>query len=171
MINLIQIDKSGREIFEKDYSIALALNKKDIYGCNISQGIKDVVLNEFRNNKLWKLDNSIKKERSRLAIRLHTSIVILLIKKALYGIGSSSLINIQICNDFDGHFHEIKEMIYSNISKLMPSFNKEDIVLAKFQKPSVIDTAAKNFREKNNDSKIYSHLEINLEELLMLMRR
>jgi len=39
MITLFQIDKSGSDIFEKDYSIVLAANKKEVYGINIPQEI------------------------------------------------------------------------------------------------------------------------------------
>lgn len=35
MITLFQIDKSGSEIFEKDYSISVVKNKKVVYGINI----------------------------------------------------------------------------------------------------------------------------------------
>lgn len=128
MITLLQIDKSGSDVFEKDYSIAMILNKKEVYGINVPQIIKDSILNEFNQGKLGKLAENHKRERLRLSIRLHTSIIILLIKKALFDLGEIEDLNIEICNDFDGHFHEIKDMIHKHISKLTPSFKPEDII-------------------------------------------
>ena len=50
MITLFQIDKSGNEIFEKDYSLVLVLNKTDVYGINIPQSIKDNLNHLFKKN-------------------------------------------------------------------------------------------------------------------------
>ncbi len=52
MITLFQIDKSGGDIFEKDYSIVLILNKKEIYGVNIPKSIKDRLVNLFKKGEL-----------------------------------------------------------------------------------------------------------------------
>jgi len=52
MVTLFQIDKSGNDVFEKDYSIVLILNKKGVYGVNIPQNIKDSLTNLFRKSEL-----------------------------------------------------------------------------------------------------------------------
>ena len=46
-ITLFRIDKSGSEIFEKDYSVALIKNKKIIYGINVPQKLKDQIVHLF----------------------------------------------------------------------------------------------------------------------------
>jgi hypothetical protein len=53
MVELLQINKSGRDISEKDYSIVLIINKKEVYGINIPQDIKDKILYEYNSGNLW----------------------------------------------------------------------------------------------------------------------
>ena len=52
MVELLQINKSGRDISEKDYSIVLIINKKEVYGINIPQDIKDKILYEYNSGNL-----------------------------------------------------------------------------------------------------------------------
>ncbi|MDO8460301.1 MAG: hypothetical protein Q7S74_04285 [Nanoarchaeota archaeon] len=171
MITLFQIDKSGRDIFEKDYSIALILNKKEIYGINVPQDVKDMITSLYKQGKLWKLGKNEKTDKMRLRIRLHTTIIILLMQKAIKDLGYLDDLNVEICNDFDGHFHEIRDMIYKNISKIVSSFRPEDIIQTRFQKPSMVDTAARNLRERNKEAKEYNILKLNIEELTNLIRK
>ncbi len=171
-ITLFQIDKSGGDIFEKDYSIVLVLNKNDIYGVNIPKSIKDRLVNLFKKGELNINHNSKKKRKNRFRLRFHTAIIIKLIEKAIYDLGSTEEVNIQICNDFDGHFHEIQDMVFKNISNLIPSLKLEDIVQTKFQKPSLIDNAGKTFR--NNDKmklKDYNIVKLNIDELIKIIKK
>lgn len=170
MITLFQVDKSGRDILDKDYSVVLIVNKREAYGVNISQEIKDAVSHEFNKGHLWKSVKSPKTGRMRLRVRFHTAIVILLIRKAVIDLGSIDDLNIEICNDFDGHFHEIKDMIYMNISKLIPTLKREDIIMTKFQKPSLIDEVAANFRKKDKNPE-YTHLKIDLDALIKIIKK
>lgn len=170
MITLFQVDKSGRDIFEKDYSIALIVNKKKVYGINIPQEIKDRVMHEFREGKLWLGGKSEKRNKMRLRVRFHTIIITMLMQKAIKDQGQINEINIEICNDFDGHFHEIKNMIYMHLSKLIPSLKREDIIQTKFQKPSFIDKVAKDFGEKVKNPE-YIHVKINIDDLIKLLKR
>ena len=121
MINLFQVDKSGSDIFEKDYSIVVVLDKKEVYGVNIPQSIKDNLIYLFRQGELNINQHSNKKNKNRFRIRFHTAVIIQLIEKAIFDLGSAEDIVVQICNDIDGHFHEIKDMIFKHISKLIPS--------------------------------------------------
>jgi hypothetical protein len=172
MINLFQIDKSGNDIFEKDYSIALIKDKEEIYGINVPQDIKDKLVHLFKQNDLNIESTSLKKQKLRFKIRFHTAIIILLIEKAIKDEGRADKINIQICNDIDGHFHEIRDMIYGHLSKLIPSLQKEDIVQTKFQKTSLVDIAARNLREKNNKETInYIIPKIDIEKLIKLIKK
>jgi len=66
MITLFQIDKSGRDIFKKDYSIALIVNKREMYGINIAQDVKDKILNFYNRGKLWRLGKSERTDKMRL---------------------------------------------------------------------------------------------------------
>ena len=172
MVTLIRIDKSGGDIFEKDYSIVLTLNKKEVYGVNILQKIKDSLVFDFKQGNLNINHTSDKKKKNRFRLRFHTSIMIKLIEKVIYDLGAVEDIAIEICNDFDGHFHEIKDMVFKHITKLIPNLNKEDIVSAKFQKPSLIDDAGKAFRSNNNNQlKGYTRVNLNLEELYKIIKK
>jgi hypothetical protein len=165
MITVFQIDKSGNDIFEKDYSISLLKNNEEVYGINIPQKIKDKIIYLFNNNSL-NITGKL-----RLKIRFHTAIIILLLNKAIRDEGFIEEINIQVCNDIDGHFNEIKDMIYDNLSKLISTIKRENIVQTKFSRYSLVNTATRNIREKNNKSKDYLLLKINEEELVKIVQK
>lgn len=171
MVNLLQVDKSGREIFEKDYSIVLVVNKKEVYGVNIPQSIKDRILYEYNSGHLWKKKIDNKRYRMRLRVRLHTALIFLLIKKYLSEHKLEDRLVIEICNDFDGHFHEIRDMIHKNLVKIIPNFKFEDILQVKFNKPSLIDQVAMDFRKKSIGVENYHQLKVNMEELMEILRR
>jgi hypothetical protein len=172
MINLFQIDKSGGDIFEKDYSIVLLLDKKEVYGINIPKVIKDELVNLFRKGELNINGYSEKKKKNRFRLRFHTAVIIKLIERVIYDLGSVEEVDIQICNDFDGHFHEIKDMIFKHISKLIPSLKLEDIVQNKFQKPSTIDEAGKAFNDRDK-SKLnqYNNIKLDINELIKIIKK
>jgi len=172
MITLFQIDKSGGNLFEKDYSIVLVIDKKEVCGVNIPQQIKDELIYHFKKGDLKINDTSEKKRKNRFRLRFHTVIVIKLIERAVYKLGSVDEIAIEICDDFPGHFHEIKNMIFNNVSKLIPTLKPEDIVSAKFQKPSLIDDAGKAFRNKDKEKlKNYDLVSLNVKELYKIIRK
>jgi hypothetical protein len=172
MIVLMQIDKSGGDIFEKDYSVVLVLNKKEIYGINIPKSIKDSLVSLFKRRKLKINNKSEKQRKKRFRLRFHTAIVIKLIEKAVYDLGFVDEMSIQICNDFDGHFHEIQDMVFKNIVDLIPSIKIEDIVQTKFQKPSLIDDSGKALRSNDKEKiKGFHILKLNLDELIQIIRK
>jgi hypothetical protein len=171
-ITLFQIDKSGGDIFDKDYSVILVLDRETVYGVNIPQKIKDPLTNIFKQGGLNINYNSPKKKKNRFRLRFHTAVVIKLVEKAIYDLGSLGEVSFQVCNDFDGHFNEIKDMIFKNISKIIPSLKLEDIVQTKFQKPSLIDNAGKSFRNRENEKlKDYTKINLNLDELIKIIKK
>ena len=169
MVNIVQIDKSGRDVFEKDYSIVVVVNNNNVYGVNISQEIKDIVLRDFRRGDLGIFGQSERSSKIRLRVRFHTVVIILILREIVKRHGSN--FNIQICNDFDGHFHEIKYTLFSHLSKIVDGIRSEDIVQAKFQKPSFIDSAGKNIRNKATEAKKYNIIKLKKEEILKLMKK
>lgn len=171
MVNLLQVDKSGRDILEKDYSIVLVVNKKEVYGVNIPQSIKDRILYEYNSGNLLKKKVDNKRYRMRLRVRLHTALIFLLIKKYLSEHKFEDNLAIEICNDFDGHFHEIRDMIYKNLVKIIPNLKLEDILQVKFNKPSLIDNVAMDFRKKSSGIENYHQLKINIDELMAILRK
>lgn len=172
MIILLQVDKSGRDIFEKDYSLAVVVNKKEVYGVNIPQEIKDRIIRAFKEGKLWKLEGSEKRHRMRLRILFHTAVIILIIKSALQKENSDVQVNIELCNDFDGHFHEIRDMIYKNLVKVLPSLKLEDIVHARFSKSSLVDIAGKALREHKNIPNVnICRVDLNREEVVGIIKK
>jgi len=113
MITLFEVDKSGCEIFEKDYSIAIVKNKEVVYGINVPQNIRDILLHLFNSRQIKMNSTNSRKEKLRFKIRTHVSLIIYLIREAIKEMGYVDKIRIEICNDIDGHFNEIKDMIYN----------------------------------------------------------
>jgi len=171
-ITLFQTDKSGGDIFDKDYSVVLVLDKEKVYGVNIPKKVKDRMVHLFKIDELNINHSSKKKKKNRFRLRFHTAVVIKLMERALYDLGLVEEVNVQICNDFDGHFHEIKDMVFKNISRLVPSLKPEDIVQTKFQKPSLIDDSGKVFRNKDKEKlKGYNKINLNLDELIKIVKK
>ena len=172
MITLFQIDKSGNDIFDKDYSIVLLLNKKEGYGINLPQKMKDDLVSSFKKGELNINAPSDKAKKNRLRIRFHTAIIILLIEKAIRDLGYLEDVNIEICNDIDGHFHEIKDMVFKHFTKLIPNLRPEDIVSTRFQKPSAIDELGRIFRANDREKiKSYNNLKLDFHDLFKIIRK
>ena len=150
----------------------MVLNKQEVYGVNIPQKIKDELIYLFKKGELKINHNSKSKKKNRFRLRFHTAIIIKLIEKAIYDLDYINGVSIEICNDFNGHFHEIQDMIFKNLSKLIPSLKLEDLVQTKFQKPSLIDEAGKIFRENNqNKLKDYKIVKLDLKELIKIIKK
>lgn len=172
LITLFQLDKSGNDIFERDYSVVLILNKNTVYGINIPQKIKDDVFFSFKRKALNIIAPTEKARKNRLRIRFHTAILIKLIERAIYDLGYIDEVNIELCNDIDGHFHEIKYMLFNYFNKLILNLKLEDIVLTKFEKPSLIDSAGSAFRRKNKiQLKDYIQLDLKSEEVIKIIKK
>ncbi len=172
MITLFQIDKSGSDLFDKDYSVVLIIDKKTIYGINIPQKIKDDLVSRFKRGEMNISATSEKTKKNRFRIRFHTAIIISLIGQAIKELGYLEDVNIEICNDIDGHFHEIKDMLFKHFTKLIPSLKPEDIVLTKFQKPSLVDDAGRAFRNNDKEKlKEYTKISLNSESLYNIIRK
>ena len=172
MITLIQVDKSGSDLFEKDYSIVIIVNKKQVYGVNIPQELKDRLLFHYKKGDLKITSTTEKNAKNRLRIRFHTATIILLIKKALYDLGNAEDISLEVCNDFDGHFHEVGDMLFTQLQRLVSTIQREDIVSSKFKKPSLIDEVGKAFRSKDKDKlKDYMQVKLDFDELYNLIKK
>src|SRR4030042_1121972 len=147
MIVLIEIDKSGSDFFEKGYSIAVVKDKTEVYGYKVSQEITDRLLHLFKNNELG-IDTSKfnkSKQRVRIKVRAHSACIILIIKEIIKDFGGFENLVINICNDIDGHFDDIRSMLYSHLKYDVPSLDmKEHITRAIFPKNSLVNIAAKN---------------------------
>ena len=58
------------------------------------------------------------------------------------------------------------------INKIIPNIKPEDIVQAKFQKPSLIDNAARAFRENDKGKlKDFSIVSIHFDELVKIVKK
>ena len=164
-IDLVEIDKAGNHVLERNYSIAVVLNQEDVYGFCVPQHVQDALLSDF-NKGLLNI-----KYRKRFKIRFHTSIIILIFKEV---IKRRKKLNpkIEICNDIDGHLHEIKDMIFKNLIREIPNLKKENIVRQKFPKESLVDQAAKHFHKgAKNKLKEYNVYNLKLEDLKELIKK
>ena len=172
MVILLQIDKSGGDIFDENYSIVLILNQKEVYGVNIPKDIKERLVHLFKIGDLNIINKSPRQNKNRFRLRFHTAVVIKLIEKAIYDLGNMDDLNIEICNDFDGHFHEIQGMVYSNLFKLISNLKLENIVQTRFQKPSLIDNVGKEFRSNTKEKLTnYNIVKLNLKELIRIIKK
>ncbi len=109
------------------------------------------MVNQFKRGNLNINHYSEKKKKNRFRLRFHTAIVIKILEKILFDLGHVEEISLQVCNDFDGHFHEIKDMIFKHISRLVPNCKPEDILQTKFNKPSFVDDVGIAFRNKDKE--------------------
>lgn len=147
-MHIIQIDKSGVDITEDNYSVAVLVDKKYKFGCNIDTKLKQKIIIDYDSGKLGLYGKSAKKAKKQFRIRFHTTIVILTLQNALQKIPKNSQIHIEMCNDYDGHFHEIKNMIFDHISRTH-NLTEESIVQTKFDKPSKVDQLGQDLRKGN----------------------
>lgn len=171
-IDIFEIDKSGQDILERDYSISVVKNNKYVYGYRISQKQRDILVNEFKSG-LFKINGKSKhKNRLRFKIRFHASIIILLMKEAIKQRNFVDDCKILLCNDIDGHFHEIRDMVLKNLQEIMPTLNKTDIIQTKFAKDSLVNTSAKAFRERNlKEICKYTECKLSLDDLRRLIKK
>ncbi len=167
MVNdLFQADKAGDDTLTKDYSIAVVLNKEKVYGYRVLQKTQDTLINEFKRGLLG-VD-----KRLRFKLRFHTSIIILILKQISIKNNKSNQCQIEICNDYDSHFHEIKDMILKNLKRDIPNLKKEGIVMQKFPKDSLVNKAAHNLYKKNNEElKDYNLCNLGINDLRELIKK
>jgi hypothetical protein len=162
---LFEVDKAGDDVLNRDYSMVVVVNQKEVYGFRAPQAIQKALKEEF-NKKLLNINR-----QKRFKIRFHTSIIILLLREA---IKRKKIENsrIEICNDIDGHIHEIKDMIFKNISKDLPSLKKENIISAKFPKLALVNVSAKSFYKKDKEKlKDYNISNFKLKDLRELIKK
>ncbi len=157
-IDLFEIDKSGYDVMERDYAIVVVKNNKLVYGYKINQKCRDDLVRELNQGHLGINDTKGKIDRLRFKIRLHTAIIILLMKEAVKKREILNDCKILICNDIDGHFQEIKEMLFYHIKVDIPNLEKINIIKSKFPKESLVNVSAKAFRERDT-SKTNNYIE------------
>ncbi len=169
-IDLFQIDKAGDDPLTKDYTISVVLNKERVFVYKIPQNVQDVLINEFKKERLG-LSNS-KHGRLTFKLRIHCTIIILIIKEILKKNNLTDRHHIELCNDYDGHIHEIKDMLFKNLKRDMINLNKEDIVRQKFDKNSLVNMSAYYFYTNNLDQiKDYYICKFKIEDLRDIIKK
>jgi len=171
-IIFIQIDKTGDDILNQGYSVIVAKNLKKIYYYRIPNKIKEKLIGEFHQG-VFNIDTTSKtKSKLRFKIRFHTACAILIIKEIIKGQEKKEDIALNVCNDFDSHIHEIKEMLYSNLTKYIPKIKREKINRAKFSRDSSISVASRNiFNKRKKETKNYKHINLDIQELRNIIEK
>lgn len=165
-IGLFEIDKAGDDTLTKNYSVVSILNRERIYGFRIPQKMQKILKNEFDRGIL-----GIEK-RFRFVLRFHIAIIILLIRETIKENKELSKYKIEICNDYDGHFHEIKDMVFKNLRKDVFELKKEDIVPVRFERESLVNKAAHKFYKKEeNKLENCKICDLKLEDLRKLIEK
>lgn len=137
MKDIICIDVSGKDILDPHFSICVVLNDKHRYGYRFEQIIQDKLKSGY-NSGAYNLKQ--KKNYINLKIRLYSAIVCLLLEYILSSQNISLDCIIFMCNDFDGHFNDIRQFLLSNLSQPWLTGN---IRLHRHSKSSVIQLTAK----------------------------
>ena len=165
-LGLFEIDKAGDDTLTKNYSVAIVFNREKVYGFRVPKKIQEDLKNKFDKGEL-----NIQ-GRFRFILRFHISIIILLIKEIIKENKGLERYKIEICNDYDRHFHEIKDMVFKNLNQEMKNLKKEDITSARFEKSSLVNQAAhKFFKREEKESKNYKFCNLTLEDLIKLIKK
>ena len=165
-IDLFEIDVAGNDALNKNFSVVVVLNQKEVYGFRVPVKILDQLTTEF-NKGLLNLKNKL-----MFKIRLHQTILILLLQMAIKRRRKTNKCKLEICNDMDGHFHNIKYRIFEKLKGKMPTLEKDNIVMQKFLKESLVNQAAHNFYINNKKKlKEYNVCNFSIDDLRELIKK
>lgn len=106
------VDVSGEDIFNKDYTICIANNDNLIKGFKFDEQIIRII-KARHGNCLYKYGTS-KKEKSLFKIRVYCIIIHYL----FMAIKKPSNMSLSICKDFSGHDHDIDSNLRYFLEKL-----------------------------------------------------
>ncbi|MBI2139411.1 hypothetical protein HYU14_00690 [Candidatus Woesearchaeota archaeon] len=156
------IDVSGSDIFEKDYTICIANKEDAIKGFKFSPEILFLLNTKFAQN-LYRYPTS-KNGRTLLKVRIY-SIVVYYLFKSLVMRGNLSL---NVCRDFDGHEHDIT----SNLKYLLPplGFNLERITFCRLSKDSNAHHYAYLMR-KDNKNQMKDDISISSQDIEQFLKK
>jgi len=167
-IDLFEIDKSGSDLLNRDYSVVVVKNNQTVFGYKIEQHVKDELTNQFRKGLLNISNDNV----LNFKIRFHTAIIILLMKEAIKRREKLDECKVLICNDYDGHFHEIKDMFFTNLKPEMPTLDREKIIMAKFPPESLIQRAAKSvYKGDKEEMSRFNLYHFDIEQLKDLIKK
>ncbi|MBS3094843.1 hypothetical protein J4474_04205 [Candidatus Pacearchaeota archaeon] len=100
-----EIDVSGEDIFNKDYTICVANRDKIIKGFKFSESLISPLLSRY-NQGMYKYSNS-KKGKSDMKIRVYCVVIYHLFKS----LNLSGEISLNICRDFTGREDDIRKSL------------------------------------------------------------
>lgn len=139
MPDIFEIDVSGNDVFDRDFSIAIVYNNKKRYGFRFPKYLQDQIIYNNRNNK-YCIDNP-----KSLKPRVYSAIVILLLKRIAQKEKINEDYKFLICEDLYGHFNQIGDILIENLKKEFPKLNKRDhISKCRHSRDSLIQKTAHN---------------------------
>lgn len=153
-----EIDVSGEDLLNKDYTICVANNDGIIKGFKFSEKlIKD--LNSKFGQKLYKYPKS-KKGKSDLKVRIYCVVIYYLFKS----LKLSGEISLTICRDFIGRENDIKKSLIYFLEKELGLRLNERIYFDKLPRESNAHHYSYLMRFDNKD-KMKTYLELSLEDI------
>ena len=165
---IFEIDVSGPDILEKDYTIVIAEknNASLLAGYKFSENIIQRIMKNFWQN-CYRYNRS-KKGKSNLRLRLYC-IAIYYIFRELKKRIKNQTISLEVCRDFAGKEDQIKQNLEHFLGKLLGL--DIQIVFLKLPSDSVADTYAYLFRKyyRNQFSKYL--VSIGLEDFELFLKK
>lgn len=157
-----EIDVSGTDIFEKDYTVCVANKDGIIKGFKMTPEFISVINSKFGQN-LYRYPKS-KNGRVLLRVRLYSILIYFLFKS----IKINESITLVICRDFNGRETEIK----SNLIYLfgLIGLKIERIVFCKLDKGSIADKYAYLMR-KDTKNKLKTYVHISIEDVEKYLKK
>jgi hypothetical protein len=151
----LDIDVSGEDILNKDYSICIANNDGTIKGFKFSKELTKI-LGAKHGQNLYRYGTS-KKQKATFKVRLYTIIIYYLIKQI-----KNKQIHLTICKDFSRREHDIK----SNLDYFLKNILKKEITyeFRKLDKNSNAHHYSYLMR-KDTKNKFNNYIKISLEEI------
>ena len=151
------IDVSGEDLFDKDYTICIANKDGIIKGFKMTDRISSVIKSRYGKN-IYKYSKS-KKGKSSLKIRIYCVAIYYLFKN----IKLKENLVLNICRDFNGREKDIESNLrYFLIDKL--GLNVDRFNFQKLPKDSNADTYAYLMR-RDKKNKISNYVKITINEL------
>lgn len=119
MASTFEIDVSGSDVFDRDFSIALIYNNYEKYGFKFKKHLQDTLIHNYKQGE-YCINN-----KKSLKPRVYSSILILLLKSVAREQKLDKEYKFYICDDLYGHFNQICDLLVTHLQKEFPKLSKK----------------------------------------------
>lgn len=165
MTDKIDIDVSGKDILNRNFSICIVLNDKYKYGYRFEHNTQEVLKFGYKSGK-YRL--KVVRGSKNLKVRLYSAVVSLLLNELCLRVKVNKNYEIFLCNDLDGYFNAIRQFLRDNTTfKDVIDY----IYLTRHPKDSVIQKTVKALSKGIKDDIILPNIKITDIENLISKRK